>query len=241
LLSGACVASTPAPSLTVAAAADLHFAFREIGELFQQETGIPVTFSFGSTGLLTQQIENGAPFDLLAAANEAYIDQLEQKGLILPDSRQLYAQGRIVIAVNRASGLDVKTLADLVDPAISRIAIANPEHAPYGLAAQQALESAGVWQAVQDRLVLGQNVRQALQFVQTGDAPVGVVALSVANVPEVHYTLIPAELHQPINQALAIVRTSAHPDVARRFIEFVNGPQGRRVMKRYGFRLPGEF
>lgn len=233
--------SKPAAGLTVAAAADLRFAFEEIGPRFEEETGVPVTFVFGSTGMLTQQIENGAPFDVLAAANVAYVEQLADRGLVLDDTIQLYAQGRIVLAVNRESGLEVTALVDLTSPAVKRVAIANPEHAPYGQAAKEALLSAGVWEAVQPKLVLGENVRQTLQFIQTGDAAVGIVALSIADVPEVSYTLIPAELHQPINQAMAVIRTSAQPEMARRFIEFVNGPTGRAIMQRYGFRLPGEF
>jgi molybdate transport system substrate-binding protein len=231
----------------VAAAADLHFAFTEIGRRFQEETGVPVTFVFGSSGQLAQQIENGAPFDVFAAASEEYVDRLAARGLIVPDSRQLYAQGRLAIVVNRRSGRIVERLEDLADPSLGPIAIANPDHAPYGLAARQALERAGLWEQVQPRLVMGENVRQALQFVQTGDAPVGIVALSVANVPEVRYVPVPPELHEPINQALAILKSSPQPDVARRFVEFVNGPQGRPIMRRYGFlhpigyKLPGKF
>ncbi len=251
LFAAACSApatGTPPPSkvagsndLLVAAAADLQFAFTEIGQLFEQQTGRHVTFSFGSTGNLTAQIENGAPFDLIAAANVAYIDRLQKKGLIIPETRQLYAQGRIVLAVNRKSGVEATTLEDLLDPSISRVAIANPDHAPYGLAAKQALQRAGVWDALQPRLVYGENVRQTLQFVQTGNAPAGIVALSIANVPEITWTLIDADLHEPLNQALAVIRGSPNEQAARAFISFVNGPQGRPIMKKYGFLLPGEF
>lgn len=227
--------------LLVAAAADLQFAFIEIGAKFKEQTGQEVKFSFGSTGHLTTQIENGAPFDLTAAANTAYIDRLSNKGLIIPDTQQLYAQGRIVLVVNRAAGVQATQLDDLLDPAISRVAIANPAHAPYGVAAQEALQSAGIWEELQPKLVLGENVRQSLQFVQTGDAAVGIVALSVAEVPEVTYTLIPAELHTPLNQALAVIKGTPRAAAARAFIEFVNGPAGRPVMKKYGFLLPGEF
>ena len=238
---------TPMPAaardneLLVAAAADLQFAFTDIGQLFEQQTGRHVTFSFGSTGNLTTQIENGAPFDLFAAANIAYIDRLREKGLIIPETRQLYAQGRIVLAVNRNAGVKATTLEDLLDPSISQVAIANPGYAPYGLAAKQALQRAGVWDQLQPKLVYGENVRQTLQFVQTGNAPVGIVALSVADVPEVSWTLIDASLHEPLNQALAVIRGSPNEQAARAFIELVNGPQGRPIMKKYGFLLPGEF
>jgi len=232
---------TPVEPLLVAAASDLQLALTEIGQQFEAETGQKVTFTFGSTGNLTTQIENGAPFDILAAANVSFVDRLTEQGLTIPETQQLYAQGRIVLVVNRNSGIQATSLEDLLNPAVSRIAIANPEHAPYGRAAQEALQSAGVWAGVQDKLVFGENVSQTLQFVQTGDAPVGIVALSIADVPEVTGTLLPAELHEPINQALAVISSTTKEDSARAFIAFVNSPAGREIMKRYGFLLPGEF
>ena len=228
-------------ALLVAAAADLQFAFTDLGEKFNQRTGQEVKFTFGSTGNLTTQIENGAPFDVLAAANIAYVDRLKERGLIILDTQQLYAQGRLVLAVNRAAGVQPAQLADLLDPSISRVAIANPAHAPYGQAAKEALQSAGLWDTLQPRLVLGENVRQTLQFVQTGDAPVGIVALSIAEVPEVTYTLLPTDLYNPLTQAMAVINTTSNEAAARAFLEFVNGPVGRSVMKEYGFLLPGEF
>lgn len=233
--------STPDEPLLVAAASDLQFAFTEIGQQFEAETGQKVTFTYGSTGNLTTQIENGAPFDILAAANVSFVESLTEQGLTIPDTQQLYAQGRIVLVVNRESGVEATSLEDLLDPAITRIAIANPEHAPYGQAAREALQSAGVWAEIEEKVVLGENVSQTLQFVQTGDAPVGIVALSIADVPEVTGTLLPAELHEPINQALAVIRSTTNEAGARAFIDFVNSPAGRDIMKRYGFLLPGEF
>ena len=226
--------------ITVAAAADLQFAFSDIAALFEEQAGHKVTLVFGSTGQLAQQIENGAPYDLFAAANIDFVHQLLEKDLVLEESVALYARGRIVLAANRQAGLRVTNLEDLLDPQIRHIAIPNPEHAPYGAAARQALESAGLWDAVQPKIVYGENVRQALQYIQTGDAEAGIVALSVADVPEITWTLIDESLHQPLDQALAIVSSSPHPDVAEEFIRFINGEQGRPVMRRYGFVLPGE-
>lgn len=227
--------------LLVAAAADLQFAFTDLGQKFKEQTGQEIEFAFGSTGNLTTQIENGAPFDILAAANVAFVDRLKEQGLIIDDTQQLYAQGRIVLAVNREAGVNATELQDLLDPAITRIAIANPEHAPYGQAAKEALQSAGLWDELQPKLVLGENVRQTLQFVQTGDAPVGIVALSIAEVPEVTYTLLPAELHNPLNQSMAVIKATQNEAAARAFLDFVNGPEGRPIMKQYGFLLPDEF
>jgi molybdate transport system substrate-binding protein len=232
--------TTPEDVLLVAAAADLQFAFAEIGARYEERTGQGVTFTFGSSGNLTSQIENGAPFDVLAAANVAFIDRLREQDLILPDTQQLYGRGRIVLAVNREAGVEATDLEALLEPAISRIAIANPAHAPYGLAAQQALESHGLWEAVQPKLVLGENIAQALQFVQTGDAQVGIIALSIADVPEISYTLIEEALHQPLDQALAVIRATPREEAARGFVAFVTGPEGRAIMQRYGFALPGE-
>ncbi len=240
-----CAPASPAPTkapaeLTVAAAADLQFAFTEIGELFEQETGNKVTFSFGSTGQLAQQIKNGAPFDLFAAANISFVDDLAQKNLVLPDSVALYARGRIVLAVNRQSGINAVTLDDLLSDQITHIAIANPEHAPYGVAAKEALMSSGVWDKIESKIVYGENIRQALQFIQTGDAQVGIVALSVANVPEITWSLIDDSLHNPLDQALAVVSSSPHAALAREFAAFINGKSGRPIMQKYGFVLPGE-
>jgi len=226
--------------LTVAAAADLQFAFSDLAELFEEQTGQKVTLVFGSTGQLSQQIENGAPYDLFASANIDYIHQLAEKKLVLEDSVELYARGRIVLAANRQTGIKVVDLEDLLDPQIRHIAIANPEHAPYGVAAKQALEAAGLWETIEPKLVFGENVRQALQYVQSGDAEAGIVALSVADVPEITWTLIDEANHQPLDQALAIVTSSRQPELARQFAAFINGEHGRPIMRRYGFILPGE-
>ena len=238
----------PAPSraaeaeeLTVAAAADLIFAFKEIGHQFEDSTGCKLIFSFGSTGTLALQISNGAPFDVFAAANVRFIENLKAKGLIIEDSQQLYAQGRIVIGISKKAGVVAGSIKDLQNPAFQKIAIANPDHAPYGLAAKQAMQATNLWDAVRSRIVYGENIRQTMQFIQTGNADAGIVALSVANVPEITYAIIPDSLHAPLYQALAIVKTTRHERLARQFIEYLNGPHGRPIMKKYGFLLPGEF
>lgn len=228
-------------SITIAAAADLSFALKEISDKFEKETGIKTVLSFGSTGMLALQIENGAPFDVFLAANERYIDSLQEKGLILLETKQLYAQGRIVIAANKKSGMQTKKLEDLLNPSIKKIAIANPVHAPYGIAAKEAMIKLGLWDKLKSKLVYGENIRQALQFIQTGNAQAGIIALSVANVPEIEYIIIDNILHNPINQAAAVIRTAKSEKDALDFIRYVNGPKGRPIMKKYGFILPGEF
>ena len=228
-------------SITVAAAADLRFAFAEIGELFQKETGHKVVFTFGSTGTLAKQIENGAPIDVFAAANVQFVDDLRAKGLVISDSQQLYAVGRIVLASNKKSSVAIHQLNDLARPEVNKIAIANPEHAPYGAAAKQALEATGLWEQVKPKLVYGENISQVLQYVQTGNVEAGIISLSVANVPEINYVLIDDSLHQPLKQALAVVSSTKQEKASREFIAFIDGPEGRPIMKKYGFLLPGEF
>jgi len=227
--------------LIIAAAADLSFALKEAAQSFEKTTGIKSALSLGSTGHLASQIENGAPFDVLFAANVKYIDELDGKGLILPGTKRLYARGRIVLAVNKKSGVRVSTLEDLIDPSAAHIAIANPGHAPYGIAAKEALIKKGLWKRLKPKIVYGENVRQALQYIQTGDAAAGIVALSVADVPEIRYVLIDEGLYAPIDQACAVIKASRHRKEAILFIEFVNSPAGRVIMKKYGFKLPGEF
>ncbi len=201
---------------------------------------IKVIFSFGSTGMFTQQIENGAPFDLFAAANISYIEKLRKQGLIVNDSLQLYAIGRIVLAVNKQSGITASRLGDLLKSEIDNVAIANPDHAPYGLAAKEALVKSGLWQELSPKIVFGENVRQTLQFIQTGNAEAGIVALSIADVSQISYTIIDEALHSPLKQALAIIKKSKNKEDAKAFIAYINGPKGHAIMRKYGFLPPGE-
>jgi len=238
----ACKDKTPATNitstggeLTVAAASDLTPVFEELGRAFESATKTKVVFVFGSTGMLTRQIENGAPFDLFAAANVSYIDELEQKGLIIPDSKTIYARGRITLWTANESPIRFQGIEDLAQPQIQRIAIANPDHAPYGLAAKQALQSAGIWDRVQPKLVYGDNIRQTLQYAQTGNVEVAIVSLTLSINSNGRWTLIPEDLHQPIDQGLAIMKSTKNEPAARAFITFLSSPQGKAIMKKYGF------
>lgn len=224
--------------LLVAAAASLEPAFGELGGAFTAQTGQAVEFVFGSSGNLATQIENGAPFDVFASADEGFVERLAQRGMIVPDTRAVYAQGRLVLVVNVASGLDVDSIDELAESRVPRVAIANPELAPYGLAAQQALQARGVWESVEAKIVQGANVRQALQYVQTGDAPAGLVALSIADVPEVTFTPVDPALHEPLNQALAVVAGTDQEPAARAFTAFVLGPEGQSILAEHGFAMP---
>jgi molybdate transport system substrate-binding protein len=230
--------SNNSEDLTVAAASDVMPAFEEIGREFEAANKRKVVFVFGSTGMLTKQIENGAPMDLFAAANVSYIDQLEQKGLIIPGTKTVYARGRIALWTPPESNLRFEGIADLARPEVSRVAIANPDHAPYGLAARQALESAGVWDRVKPKLVYGDNIRQTLQYAETGNVEVAIVALSLGVQSRGRWTLIPEELHKPIDQGLGIIKSTRNEQAARDFVSFLTGPQGRAIMQKYGFTFP---
>ena len=240
LLAFCCLAACNKPKqaperLRVAAAADLARAFEAVGaELAKEDPGPPPIFTFGSTGLLAKQLIQGAPFDVFAAANVSFADDVLKAGVCDPASKALYARGRIVAWSTHKAPADLK---DLAKPEYVKIAIANPEHAPYGRAAVEALTAAGVYEQVKPKLVFGENVQQALQFAQSGNAEVAIVALSLAIVSDGAYLSIPTELHKPIDQALLVC--SKRPEAAR-FAQFVNSPTGRGIMRRYGFLLPGE-
>jgi molybdate transport system substrate-binding protein len=233
--------ATPATvdEITVAAASDLRPAFEELGEAFEAETGIKVTFSFGSSGQLREQILGGAPFDLFASANVEFVDQVIEGGRGIAATKADYALGRIVLWAPAGVALP-RSIDNLTDQQYQRVVIANPEHAPYGLAAQQALESAGVYEQVQSRLVYGENISDTFRIAQSGNADVGIVALSLALADGGDYTLIPADLHEPIEQALVVTSAGARGDAATAFAKLIGSPEGREVMARYGFVLPGD-
>jgi molybdate transport system substrate-binding protein len=240
----ACRASdTVAPpeqaTIKIGAASDLTHAFKDVGAVFETKTGIKPIFTFGSTGLLAKQIAEGAPFDVFAAANVSFADEVIKNGACKADSKALYARGRIVVW-NRSDAPEVVELKDLADPRFVKIAIANPEHAPYGKAAQEALKSAGIHDAVKDKLVFGENVSQALQFAQSGNVEASIVALSLAIVTQGGRQLsIDDTFHKAIDQAM-VVCSKTDDTNARKFTAFVGSAEGRAIMRRYGFLLPGE-
>jgi molybdate transport system substrate-binding protein len=229
--------------ITIAAAADLKFALDEIVVLFgKAHPADGVETIYGSSGKFQTQIRQGAPFDLYFSADIAYPRALKAEGFAASDV-QPYAVGRIVLwSTSRDTGK--MTLADLTDPTIQKIAIANPKHAPYGKRAEEALRAAGVWEKVESKLVYGENVAQAAQFVQTGNAQAGIIALSLALSPKLAkqggYALIPGKLHQPLEQGFIITRRAADNPLAKVFASFMAGKEARAVMTRYGFVLPSE-
>jgi molybdate transport system substrate-binding protein len=221
--------------LQVAAAADLTRAFEELGKLYETRTGQKVTFSFGASGALAKQLSQGAPFDLFAAANAAFVDDAVKSGACDGASKAFYARGHVVLWTKKG-GTIVHSLADLQSPDIKHIAIANPEHAPYGKAAREALTKAGLWPALESKIVLAENVRQALQFAQTGNAEVAIVALSlVAQGDDGNQLAIDPALHAPIEQTLVVCKHGKDTDAARAFAQLVESSDGQALLKRYGF------
>ncbi len=221
--------------ITVSAAANLIPAFKEIANQFEAATGIEVVYNFGSSGKLAQQIERGAPVDVFAAANEEYVTRLATEGWIDPASQQLYARGRLVMW-SRDATLLPPSVANLNDPRVDRIAIANPEHAPYGELAKTVLQNSQLWDILQPRLVMGNDVRQTLTYAQSGDVTVALVPLSlVINLNEGAYHPISDSLNPTISQAIGIVKSTANPAEAQQFVDFVLSDAGQQILIQYGY------
>ena len=232
-------AAQPAP-LLVATASDLRPAFEAIGTLFQEGTGQQVVFVFGSSGMLTQQLEAGAPYDVFASADPSYIDALQEKGRVIPLTRGVFALGRIVLAVRSGSAIRLQRMEDILQPSVRFVTMANPDHAPYGMAARQALRAAGVWEQVKQRIVYADNAAVAVRFLETGSADAGIVPLSLAKAAGLDYTLIDVDLYDPLQQMLVVVQNSKQDKVGREFLAFVNSPPGQEILSAYGYVLPGE-
>jgi len=233
-----------AQTSTVAAASDLKFAIEELAAQFEKDTGHKLRLIFGSSGSFYSQILQGAPFHLFMSADEEFVFRLADEGRTA-DRGRLYALGRIGILVPKGSALkadgELKDLAQaLQDGRVRRFAIANPEHAPYGMRAREALQHAGLWQAIEPRLVLGENISQATQFATSGSTQGGIVAQSLALAPSVarlgDFALIPESWHQPLTQRMVLMKGA--PDGARAFYNHLATPAAQAVMRRYGFELP---
>ena len=243
---GAHVAFAQGSGPLIAAASDLQFAIEEVAKAFQSETGNPVRITPGSSGNFARQIQQGAPFEMFLSADEDYVEQLAKAGLTR-DRGALYAIGRIVLLLPRNSPLKADgALEDLRNALargqITRFAIANPEHAPYGKRAEEALRRQGLWHAIQPKLVLGENVSQAAQFAMSGNAQGGIVAYSLALSPKVaaeaSHALIPAEWHTPLRQRMVLTKKAG--PIAQKFYEYMQQPAARAILRKYGFVLPGE-
>jgi molybdate transport system substrate-binding protein len=238
-----CRARGQGQELRMAAAADLKFAMRELAGEFEKQTRIRVLVTYGSSGNFFSQIENGAPFDLFFSADTDYPRKLEAAGLAERGTLYEYALGRIAIWMPAETKLDIAKLQwnALLDASVERVAIANPEHAPYGRAAVRALENAGIYERVRRKLVYGENISQAAQLVQSGNAQAGIVARSLAISPGMRDGKrweIPAEMHPPIEQVAMVLKNSKNKEAARAFLELAKSVSGRELLRKYGFEEP---
>lgn len=230
--------ATDSPEIIIAAAANLTDAFEDLGLKFTTQTGIRVVLSFGGTADLAKQIENGAPFDVFAAADAAHVDALEQKGLLTAGTRALYARGSLVIWLPNGSTINIERAEDLTRKEVERIAIAKPDIAPYGQAAVETLRALNIWDQVEPRVVYGMNVSQVKQFVSSGNAEAGFLPRALVRPGEGKYIEVSEHLHRPIDQALGVVKASGNQDAARRFAEFVLSPEGQLILNEYGYKPP---
>jgi molybdate transport system substrate-binding protein len=239
--------STRAQTFRIAAAADLQYALPDLAAQYEKQTGAKVAITYGSSGNFFAQIQNGAPFDLFLSADVDYPQKLIEAGLAVPDSLQPYAVGHLVLWYPKDSPLnphdgDLKTL---LDPRVQKIAIANPEHAPYGRVAVAALRAAGLYDQLKSKLVLGENVSQAAQFVQSGSAQAGLIALSFAFSPAMaggKWVGVPLpNLGSWLLQAAVVLKSSPNKRVATSFLAFLKTTEAQNILKHYGFAPPDQF
>ncbi|MDP2406791.1 MAG: molybdate ABC transporter substrate-binding protein [Hydrogenophaga sp.] len=235
--------SAHAEKITIAAAADLKFAMDDIVKGFKATNPADeIDVIYGSSGKFHTQIQQGAPYDLFFSADIAFPRELAKAGLAASEVKP-YAFGRIVLWSTTVDATKL-TLQSLSDPKFARIAIANPKHAPYGKRAEEALRASGLWEKVEPKLVYGENIAHTAQFVQTGNAQVGVIALALAVNPELAskggYWLIPDQLHAPLEQGFIVTKRAAGSALAKRFADHMGSAAARAVMTKYGFVLPGE-
>jgi molybdate transport system substrate-binding protein len=227
--------SRPGPSgraeILAAAAANLTDSFAELARVFTAKTGIRVIFSFGATGDLATQIENGAPYDVFAAADVQHVDALKSKGLLIPETCARYARGRLVLWTPQ--GGPIHQIQDVTR--VQRVAIANPDIAPYGEAAVESLRALGIWEQVQPKVVYANNVSQTKQYASTGNVDAAFLPLSLVIGAGGHYLEVDERLHRPIDQALGVVKASKKQDLAQRFAAFVLSPEGQAILKQYGY------
>nr|WP_246434949.1 molybdate ABC transporter substrate-binding protein [Quisquiliibacterium transsilvanicum] len=233
-----------AGAVTVAAASDLKFALDEIADAYARSTGQQVRIVYGSSGNIARQIAQGAPYDVFLSADERFVEDLARRGLTV-DAGSLYAIGRLVLFAPQPGAFEpdedfAGLRAALAAGTVRRFAIANPEHAPYGLAARQALEHAGLWEPISKRLVLGENVAQAAQFAAGGNTQGGIFALSLAMSPAIaargRWVLLPESMHAPLRQRMVLMRRASSE--ARAFHDHLRQPEARAILRRFGFSIP---
>lgn len=224
------------PEILVAAAANMREPLREIGAAFEAQNPVQVKFSFGATGTLARQIENGAPFELFVSADVATIDRLIGAGKLRGETKRIYGRGQLVLWTREGSGIELSKIDDLLKPEIKRLSVANPELAPYGRAAIETLTATNLLEKVRSKIVYGESVNQARQFAESGNAEAAFIPRSLTVNRPGKFIEIDEKLHAPIDQALALVNSSPHAEAAQKLADFITGADGRRVLERYGYK-----
>jgi molybdate transport system substrate-binding protein len=234
-----------AGKVSITAASDLQYAMKDIISAYvKKNPDDKISAVYGSSGKAFSQIENGAPYDIFFSADISYPQKLKSSGSAISEPKP-YAIGRMTVWVTKSSGLDAgKGIGLLSDPKVRKIAMANPEHAPYGRIAREVMEYYNVYNNVKNKIVLGENIQQTAQFVQTGAADVGMIAYSLALAPvlakEGNYYLVPASAHKPIVQGYVLLKPASGNRTASEFERFIGSSEARSIFKRYGFTLPNE-
>lgn len=236
LLSAVLSTMAQAADLHVAAAANLSNVLPDLSTAFERQTKVHIVPSMGATAQLTQQIENGAPFDVFLSADIEHVDQLIKGGFVLSDSRAVYARGQLVLWAPRRS--DLRTLNDLAKSDVRAIAVAKPELAPYGVAAVETLKSSGLWDKVEKKIVYAPSIAIARQYADTGNAEAAFTALALTVGQNGNFFVIDEKLHKPIDQALGIVKASTEQTNARAFTAFLANSEAREILKRFGYAGP---
>ena len=228
--------------LLVATGYGLKPAVEEQAAAFEEQTGAKVTFNFAASRALLQQMEGGLPADVFIAPEPRDMEEARMKGLVIADTEQIYAVGRLALATSPRMGFALEGLEQLARPEVKQVVIANPETAAYGRAAEEALRSAGLWEQIKPKLVYGENMGQVVQYLQSGNVEAGLVALSVVidGTAGLTYVVANESLHQPIRHTVAVVKDTRNEELARRFVAFVRGPEGQAVLQKYGFAVPEE-
>lgn len=239
LVNSSCAPPREPGDLIVAAAASLAPAFERIRQSYIEIHGQPVTMVYSSSGNLAAQIRNGAPYDLFASADQVRVDQLIKEGYLEADSRIVFAQGVLVLAQSPSSSRTFERLEQLVGVPDLRVAIANPRHAPYGTAAQQALEYVGMWEGLESRLVYGESVRQTAQFAETGNVEVALISASTAISANMLWHVIPSEYYNPILHTSAVHRDTDNREMAIAFLDFLSSPAAQEILQQSGFSTDG--
>ena len=222
-----------AADLLVAAASDLATSEKALAESFEMATGHRIRFVLHSSGMLARQIQNGAPYDVYLSANEQYVEELAASGDLLPETVKVYALGRLGLW---SKSLKLQTIDDLKRDEVRRVAIANPAHAPYGVAAKAALENRGLWGVIQEKVVFGENVRQTFQYGDSGNADAIITSWTL--VLGKGAIMLPSEWHNPIRQAGGVIKRSKNRRAAEQFLDFLMSPRGQSVLREHGLFPP---